>query len=123
MKTYPLALGGFSYLESAEVPFWFVDSYRKKEDLDLNSRTMQKKFMALKRQSRSHGKNMHEMRILTEIRNGVSNLLPKYYIPMNVPGYEVNENPLIMMDFLSLIVKFIYLIFSAAYGNFLYVDY
>ena len=49
MKTYPLALGGFSYLESAEVPFWFVDSYRKKEDLDLNSRTMQKKFMALKR--------------------------------------------------------------------------
>ena len=45
---------------------------------------------------------MHEMRILTEIRNGVSNLLPKYYIPMNVPGYEVNENPLIMMDFLSL---------------------
>ena len=101
MKMYPLALGGFSYLESAEVPFWFVDSYRKNEEIEKNPKTMQKRYMAVKREARPLGKNLHELRVLTEIRNGVSSLLPKYYIPMNIPGFDINQNPIIMMDFLS----------------------
>lgn len=34
------------------------------------------------------------------MRNGINILFPKYYIPVNIPNYEYNKNPIIMMDFL-----------------------
>jgi serine/threonine protein kinase len=57
--------------------------------------------MALKRENRPHGKNLHEYKILTEIRNGISPLFAKYFIPVNAPGYNLNEKPLLMMEFLA----------------------
>lgn len=40
------------------------------------------------------------MKILLEMRNAISSLFPKYYIPVNIPNYDHNKNPIIMMDFL-----------------------
>ena len=57
--------------------------------------------MVIKRENRPHGKNLHEYRVLVEMRNSINNLFPKYYIPMNLQKkYKHDENPLIMMDFL-----------------------
>ena len=47
--------------------------------------------MALKRDSRpQNSKNLHEYNILAEIRNGFSTYFPKYYLPINFPGYNIN---------------------------------
>ena len=34
------------------------------------------------------------------MRNGVNMLLPKYYIPINIPAHNLTENPLLMMELL-----------------------
>jgi serine/threonine protein kinase len=93
----------------------------------MNPRTMVRRYVAIKKENRPHGKNFHEYKILMEMRNGVSSLFPKYYIPLNMPGSDYNVNPIIIMDllpdgnlveflrykfhFLSLISK-VYLMFS-----------
>ena len=58
---------------------------------------MQKRFMAIKKENRPHGKNNHEFKVLTEFRNGVSPFFPKYFVPINHPSYDIKENPLLMM--------------------------
>jgi hypothetical protein len=93
----------------------------------MNPRTMVRRYVAIKKENRPHGKNFHEYKILMEMRNGVNSLFPKYYIPLNMPGSDYSVNPIIMMDllpdgnlveflrykfhFLSLISK-VYLMFS-----------
>jgi hypothetical protein len=101
LKTHPLNMGGFAYLESAEVHFWYLDSFCSNKETELSQRNIHKKYMAIKRDSRpQYGKNLHEYNVLAEIRNGFSSYFPKYYLPVNFPGYNMNDNPLLMMELL-----------------------
>ena len=38
--------------------------------------------------------------MLEKLGSSCSHYLPKYYIPVNMPGFDCKTNPLIMMDFL-----------------------
>jgi serine/threonine protein kinase len=104
-----------------------VESFGDAASKDLNPANMVRKYMAIKKDNRPHGKTLHESKILMEMRHGVSNSLPKYFVPVNIPGSEIKVNPLLMMElftdgnlveylrhryhFLSLLTK-LYLMFS-----------
>ena len=103
MQTSPLNLGGFSFIHYAEVNFKYVDSFStQKDETTTSNRPLMTKRMAIKMENRPHGKNFHEYKILTEMRNGINALFPKYFIPVNIPQYSFKEGkPLLMMEFLS----------------------
>jgi hypothetical protein len=65
IKTHPLNYGGFSFIESAEISFKFIDSFSSSiKDNSSNAPVIQRR-VAIKRENRPHGKNLHEYRILT----------------------------------------------------------
>lgn len=49
IRTFPLSVGGFSFIESAEIQFSYVDSFSQEENLELPRKMLQKKYMAIKR--------------------------------------------------------------------------
>jgi hypothetical protein len=60
-----------------------------------------KKFLAVKQEIGYYSKNLHEINILKEMKTGYIPLMPKYYIPINMPDHSLTKNPLIMMDYLT----------------------